>query len=98
MLKKIILALTVVGLTLTAAHAETKLAEGEVTKIDAKQGKMTVRHGPIPSLEMAEGGMTMVFRVKDKSMLETVKPGDKIDFDVERVNGALTITVLEKRG
>jgi len=56
-----------------------------------------VRHGPIPSLDMTEG-MTMVFRVKDKAMLETAKPGDKIEFDVERLNGALTITVLEKRG
>ena len=82
---------------MSVAHAETKLAEGEVTKIDAKLGKITVRHGPIPSLDMTDG-MTMVFRVNDKAMLEAVKPGDKIEFDVERVNGALTITVLEKRG
>jgi Cu/Ag efflux protein CusF len=96
MFKKTIVALAVAGLSLTAAYAETKLAEGEVTKIDAKQGKITVRHGPIPSLDMTEG-MTMVFRVKQKEMLEAVKPGDKIEFDVERQNGALTITVLEKR-
>jgi Cu/Ag efflux protein CusF len=96
MLKKMMFALTVAALSLSVAHAETKLAEGEVTKIDTKQGKITVRHGPIPSLGMTEG-MTMVFRVKDKAMLETAKPGDKIEFDVERLNGALTITVLEKR-
>ena len=96
MLKKTIAALAVAGLSLSAAYAETNLAQGEVTKIDAKQGKMTVRHGPIPSLDMTES-MTMVFRVKDKAMLESVKPGDKIEFDVERLNGALTITVLEKR-
>jgi Cu/Ag efflux protein CusF len=96
MFKKTIVALAVAGLSLTAAYAETKLAEGEVTKIDAKQGKITVRHGPIPSLDMTEG-MTMVFRVKQKELLEAVKPGDKIEFDVERQNGALTITVLEKR-
>jgi Cu/Ag efflux protein CusF len=97
MFKKTIVALAVAGLSLTAAYAETKLAEGEVTKIDAKQGKITVRHGPIPSLDMTEG-MTMVFRVKQKEMLEAVKPGDKIEFDVERQNGVLTITILEKRG
>ena len=96
MFKKTIVALAVAGLSLSAAYAETHLAQGEITKIDAKQGKMTVRHGPIPSLDMTEG-MTMVFRVKEKEMLEAVKPGDKIEFDVERLNGALTITVLEKR-
>ena len=96
MLKSIIAALALAGLSLSAAYAETNLAQGEVTKIDAGQGKMTVRHGPIPSLDMALG-MTMVFRVKDKAMLDSVKPGDKIEFDAERLNGALTITVLEKR-
>ena len=30
-------------------------------------------------------------------MLEAVKSGDKIEFDVERLNGALATTVLEKR-
>ena len=97
MFKKTIVALAVAGLSLSTAYAETNLAQGEVTKIDAKQGKMTVRHGPIPSLDMTES-MTMVFRVKEKEMLDAVKPGDKIEFDVERLNGALTITVLEKRG
>lgn len=97
MMKKTLVALALAGLAVTAAYAETKLAKGEVTKIDAKQGKMTVRHGPIPSLDMTDG-MTMVFRVKDKEMLEQVKAGDKIEFDVERVNGALTITVLDKQG
>ena len=97
MMKKLMFAVLIMGLSMTAAHAETKLAQGEVTKVDPGQGKITVRHGPIPSLEMTES-MTMVFRVKDKAMLEMVEPGDKIDFDVERQNGALTITVLEKRG
>ena len=36
-------------LATVAAHAQATLAEGEVTKVDAKQGKMTVRHGPIPT-------------------------------------------------
>lgn len=97
MLRKSIVALALAGLAASAAYAESKLAQGEVTKINAAQGKITVRHGPIPSLDMKEG-MTMVFRVKDKAMLQQVKAGDKIEFDAQRVNGALTITVLERRG
>lgn len=97
MLRTTTLALALAALAATGAAAQSEMAEGEVTKIDAAQGKMTVRHGPIPSLEMTDG-MTMVFRVSEPSMLEQVQPGDQISFDVERVNGALTITELEPAG
>lgn len=97
MMKTIALATAIAAASATGALAQSELAEGEVTKIDAAQGKMTVRHGPIPSLEMTDG-MTMVFRVSEPSMLEQVQTGDRISFDVERVNGALTITQLEPAG
>jgi Cu(I)/Ag(I) efflux system periplasmic protein CusF len=97
MLKNALLAVALVAGVATVADAGSHLAQGEVTKINEAQGKITVRHGPIPSLDM-EDGMTMVFRVNDQAMLEQVRPGDRINFDVERLNGALTITVLEKRG
>jgi len=41
--------------------------------------------------------MTMVFRVKEPSMLEQVKAGDKINFVAEEPNGQLTVTKLEKQ-
>ena len=97
MLKHSLLALALAFSSASLVHAQAELAEGEVTKVNESQGKITVRHGPIPSLDMDEG-MTMVFRVKDEAMLQQVKPGDQINFDVERLNGALTITVLEKKG
>jgi Cu(I)/Ag(I) efflux system protein CusF len=40
--------------------------------------------------------MTMVFRVAQPDMLKTVRPGDKIKFDADRVNGAITITEMKK--
>jgi Cu/Ag efflux protein CusF len=79
---------------LPLAGQEAKLAKGQVTKIDESAGKMTVKHGPIPSLEM--DSMTMVFRVAEPAMLRSVKPGDRIEFDAARVNGAITITKLRK--
>jgi len=36
----------------------------------------------------------MVFRVKEASMLESVKPGDKVRFKAEMVRGAYTVTEL----
>ena len=41
--------------------------------------------------------MTMVFRVSDPSMLKQVKAGNKIRFDADRINGALTVTKIRKR-
>ena len=69
------------------------LSDGEVRRIDKDTKKLTLRHGPIQSLDMPP--MTMVFQVKDPAMLDTVKVGDKIRFSVERLGGALTITEME---
>lgn len=39
--------------------------------------------------------MTMVFRVKDAATLDQVKPGDRIRFLAEKVDGVITVTKLE---
>jgi Cu/Ag efflux protein CusF len=75
--------------------AQSDLVDGQVTKIDQSASKMTIRHGPIKSLDMNEN-MTMVFRVQDPAMLKQVKPGDRIKFSAERVNGAITVTRIQK--
>jgi Cu(I)/Ag(I) efflux system periplasmic protein CusF len=68
-------------------------SDGEVRKVDKEQGKVTLRHGPIANLDMP--AMTMVFKVADPKMLDTVKQGDKVKFAAENINGALTVTALE---
>jgi Cu/Ag efflux protein CusF len=77
------------------AEAQAATIDGQVTKIDEAAGKITIKHGPIKKLEMDEG-MTMVFRVEDPAMLKTVKAGDKIKFDADRVKGQFTVTKIEK--
>jgi Cu(I)/Ag(I) efflux system protein CusF len=69
------------------------MSEGEVKKIDKDSGKITIKHGPLVNLDMP--GMTMVFRVKDIAMLDQVKAGDKVKFNAEKLNGALTVTAIE---
>ena len=39
--------------------------------------------------------MTMVFRVKDPSLLDRMKVGDKINFAAEKMQGAFTVTKVE---
>lgn len=76
------------------ALGQPSIVDGQVQKIDASAEKVTLRHGPIKSLDM--DSMTMVFRVKDVSMLTGLKVGDKVKFTVERVNGQITILTLER--
>jgi Cu(I)/Ag(I) efflux system periplasmic protein CusF len=77
-----------------AAAASAEWTAGEVRKVDKAAGKVTIKHGPIPKLDMS--AMTMAYGVKDKAMLDHLKPGDKIKFDVDRVDGAFKVMRLEK--
>ena len=89
----------VVALTLCigsqAVFAQSNLIDGEVMKIDLSANKITLRHGPIKKLGMDQG-MTMVFAAKDPAILNSVKAGDKVKFDADRVNGQFTVTQIEK--
>jgi Cu(I)/Ag(I) efflux system protein CusF len=78
----------------TGAFAQAVPADGQVTKINAKENKITLRHGPIENLDM--DSMTMVFVVKDPAMLKQVKVGDKVKFEADRVNGRLTVVKMQK--
>ena len=42
--------------------AKSSMSHGEVRKVDAAAGKLTIRHGHLENLGM--GPMTMVFKVK----------------------------------
>jgi Cu/Ag efflux protein CusF len=76
-----------------APGANDEMTDGEVRKIDAEAGKITLKHGDIKNLDMP--GMTMVFAVKDKAMLGNLKAGDKVKFKVVSDSGKLTITELQ---
>ena len=78
----------------SAEVASAALTEGEVRKVDKAVGMVTIKHGPIPKFGMS--AMTMAYRVKDKAMLDHLKPGEKFMFDVEGVGGAFTVMRLEK--
>lgn len=74
------------------AAAAADLAEAEVKKVDKGAGKVTLKHGPLPSLDMPP--MTMVFRVKDPAMLDRMKAGDRIRFKAAKIGGNYTVTEL----
>ena len=78
----------------TAALAQTPdMTDGEVRKIDKAQSKITLKHGEIKNLDMP--GMTMVFNVKDKAVLDSLQPGDKVKFKAVNEAGKFTVTDLK---
>jgi Cu(I)/Ag(I) efflux system periplasmic protein CusF len=92
-IRPLFLALSLAGAAL-AARAQSPSTEGEVRKIDASQQKITLKHGEIKNLDMPP--MTMAFRVKDAAVLNQFAVGDKVRFTVEKVNGAYTVTQIQK--
>ena len=68
------------------------MSDGEVRKIDAANGKITLKHGALVNLDMPP--MTMVFQVQPPELLKTVKVGDKVKFHAESIKGALTVTAI----
>jgi Cu/Ag efflux protein CusF len=93
-MKTVEIATFAVIFVLSTSFANAQSVNGTVKKIDAEQGKVTIDHGPIKKLDM--DAMTMVFRVASPDMLKGLKTGDKIKFDADRVNGAITVTNLKK--
>ena len=70
------------------------MINGVVKKVDESAGKMSIKHDAITNLDM--GAMTMVFKAHDPAMLKDVKAGDKIKFTADKVNGQITVMMVEK--
>ena len=91
------LALPAPALATEAHHqgqAGAPVADGEVRKVDRDANKLTIRHGPLPQLDMPTP-MTMVYQVKDPALLDKVKPGDKVRFVAEKIGGAFTVISID---
>ena len=90
--------MTVLGLAgaSIAAIAQSTMVDGQVKKVDEAAGKITIQHGALKKFDM-EDGMTMVFRANDPGMLKQVKPGDKIKFEADKINGQFTVMKIEKK-
>ena len=88
----------VAGLALTSGYsvnavAQEASASGEVRRVDAAAGKITIKHGAISDLGLP--AMTLVYRV-DPALLAGIEPGDKVTFTAKREGGQYVITKIEK--
>ena len=76
-----------------AAGATADMTDAEVRKVDMEGGKITLKHAEIKSLDMP--GMTMVFVVKDKAMIDKLKTGDRVKFKAINDAGKFTVTEIQ---
>ncbi len=81
------------GKTAAAPASADEHADGEIRKIDAETGRLTIRHGDIKSLDMPP--MTMVFQLKDKALLAGIKVGDKVKFKAISEGGKYVVTEIK---
>jgi len=77
-----------------SAQSAAEWTRGEVRRVDAAAGKLTLRHEEIRNLDMP--GMTMVFEARDKALLPGLKAGDTVRFQAADEQGRLVITALER--
>lgn len=81
------------GVSLAFAQAPLPKVDAEVRGVDTAGKTITLAHGDIQNVEMP--AMTMTFRVKDATLLDHVKAGDKVRFSADKVDGLITVVAIE---
>lgn len=72
-------------------------AEGTVDGVDAKNGTLSLNHGPVAALKWP--AMTMEFKAANASLLSGLKPGQAVRFEfVERQPGDFVVTSIAPAG
>ena len=78
---------------MSAAYAQEAL-KGEIATVDKASGIIGIKlNGTVGS---SDATAPTPFKVQDALMFKAIKPGDKVSFTSERVDGVLTIKNLTK--
>jgi len=75
------------------AVAQEGSASGEVRRVDAAAGKITIKHGEISTLQLP--AMTLVYHA-EPALLADIKPGDKVKFTARREGGQYVVIAISK--
>jgi Cu/Ag efflux protein CusF len=77
-----------------AGAAKMAKGTGTVTAVDKSAGTITLDHGPIAEANWP--AMTMAFKAKPE-LIDSVKVGDKVAFDIALKDGAGEVTTIQKQ-
>ena len=67
---------------------------GVIKKINPQDPSIMIDHEEIKDYM---GAMTMEYYVKDKSLLDSIQPGDKVDFTIEDKQGVVVVSEIKKK-
>lgn len=95
-MKSISKSIAAVLVTLFSSTAYAEWASAEIRRIDIPNQRMTLKHGEIKSIDMPP--MTMVFYVKDPTLLEGLNAKDKIEFQAVVEGKKYFVTSVRKTG
>jgi Cu(I)/Ag(I) efflux system protein CusF len=82
------------GNPVVSVDAVPSSTAGEVRRIDLANQKITLRHEEITHLNMPP--MTMVFKVRDKSLLNNLSVGDGVRFVAIKQGGEYWVTEMQR--
>ena len=72
------------------SEAQSHKGVGTVKKVDPASGKVTIAHGPIPTMKWP--AMNMTFTVKDKALLGKFSQDKKVEFEFVEQGSDYVIT------
>ena len=75
------------------ATVPTHHGKGTVNSVDITAGKVNLSHEPIESLGWKN--MTMGFPVETPALLKNLKPGEQVEFDLQKRGDAYLITSIK---
>jgi len=82
-----------------AAAADAHKGTGKVLSVDAASGRVELEHDAIASLQWP--AMRMGFQAEDKSQLSSIKPGDRVEFELNpkpNKDGDFTLRNIRRGG
>jgi Cu/Ag efflux protein CusF len=90
---------TIVALTIlsSAATAQQAMTNGVVTKVDEPYGTIRIQYGQPGTVGGTSIDTSEDFKVNDGLLFNALRAGDKVKFSIEQVDGAKTLTKLEKQ-
>lgn len=89
----VLAALAVTSVYSVQAVAQQADASGQVRRVNADAGKITIQHGAISGLGLE--AMTLVYKI-DPALLAGINPGDKVKFTAKRDGSEYVVIAISK--
>jgi uncharacterized cupredoxin-like copper-binding protein/Cu/Ag efflux protein CusF len=79
-----------------AEEQPTHAGTGKINAVDMPNAKVNITHDPIKSLKWPK--MTMDFKAHDAALLKDLKPGDRVNFELMKMQGGYYIMKISRVG